>query len=548
MNRELICDMIWHSATRAPDKEAFRCNGAGHTYAQLASRAGRLARLLADSGVKKGDRVGVFMPKSLHASTALYGILAAGAAYVPIDPRSPSERIARIVANAEIRFVVSEQSRAKQLERAFDRTNDLTVATRAVTVSVALLDASPEDLVERGGEIEWFGAADVDSAPDTDPIDALGPHDLAYIMYTSGSTGEPKGIMHTHGSGYSYASASAALYGVRADDRLSNHSPLHFDMSTFDYFTGPLAGATTIVVPEQYSVLPASMSQLVQDERMSIWYSVPLALIQMLTRGVLDQRDLSSLRWVLFGGEPFPPRHLQKLMRRLPHTRFSNVYGPAEVNQCTYYHVPASYAEGPATTSVPLGTMWPAAKGLVVDSNDQAVEVGREGELLVATPTMMNGYWKRPDLNARAFVEVTSNDAKPARYYRTGDIVRKREDGLMDFVGRADRQVKVRGYRIELDEIERALVAHPQITEAAALVVEGTEETNEICVAILSDAVAAPTDREVLKHLRSLLPTYALPATIVALDGFPRTGSGKVDRNALKELVALNTTPEEQRA
>ena len=409
-----------------------------------------------------------------------------------------------------------------------------------------LLDAAPDDLATRGDGVRWYGADDVDNAPESRPLSSLGPGDLAYIMYTSGSTGEPKGIMHTHGSGYSYAAASAALYRVNADDRLSNHSPLHFDMSTFDYFSGPLAGATTIVVPESYSVLPASMSQLVQDERLSIWYSVPLALIQMLTRGVLEQRDLSSLRWVLFGGEPFPPRHLQELMRRLPHARFSNVYGPAEVNQCTYYNVPASYADELTTTSVPLGTMWPAATGRVVDTNDKPVEIGAEGELLVATATMMQGYWKRPDLNARAFLDIAGEGDVPVRYYRTGDIVRRREDGLMDFVGRSDRQVKVRGYRVELDEVERALVAHPQVNECAAIVVSGAQETNEICVAFLSDPGAAPTDREVLKHLRSLLPTYALPTRIVALDGFPRTGSGKVDRNALKEVIATNSSRVEQ--
>jgi amino acid adenylation domain-containing protein len=353
-------------------------------------------------------------------------------------------------------------------------------------------------------------------------------------MYTSGSTGVPKGIMHTHSSGLAYATAAADLYGVRSDDRLSNHSPLHFDMSTFDYFAGPLAGATTIIVPESYSVLPASMSQLVQDEAMTIWYSVPLALIQILTRGVLDQRDLSTLRWVLFGGEPFPPRHLQDLMRRLPGARFSNVYGPAEVNQCTYYHVPPSYAAESNTTSVPLGQMWAAAEGIVVDSNDDVVAIGGTGELLVRTPTMMEGYWNRPDLDARAFYYRDQDGESVVRFYRTGDVVRLREDGLMDFIGRGDRQVKIRGYRVELDEVERAVVSHARVREAAAVAVDGPDGVKEIHVLILADSDDGPSDRELLTYLRSVLPPYALPARVVAVDAFPRTGSGKIDRTRIE--------------
>ncbi len=162
--------------------------------------------------------------------------------------------------------------------------------------------------------------------------------DPAYIMYTSGSTGDPKGIVHSHSSGLSYALMAARLYDLNPDDRLSNLPPLHFDQSVFDYFSGCAAGACTVIIPEAYAEqLPASLSELIQRERLTIWYSVPHALIQMLLHGVLGKRDLSALRCVLYGGEPFPPKYLTKLMAAWPEARFCNVYGPAEVNQCTFH-------------------------------------------------------------------------------------------------------------------------------------------------------------------------------------------------------------------
>ena len=163
--------------------------------------------------------------------------------------------------------------------------------------------------------------------------------DLAYIMYTSGSTGAPKGIMHTHHSGLSYAKLSTQVYDVKPSDRIANHAPLHFDISTFGYFSGPLASATTVIIPDAYTKLPASLSTLMEQEKISIWYSVPLALVQLLHNGVLEARDLSSLRWVLYGGENFMPKYIRSLMALWSNATFSNVYGPAEVNQCTFYHL-----------------------------------------------------------------------------------------------------------------------------------------------------------------------------------------------------------------
>jgi amino acid adenylation domain-containing protein len=365
------------------------------------------------------------------------------------------------------------------------------------------------------------------------PLVQLMEHDLAYIMYTSGSTGNPKGMMHTHSSGLAYTKMAVKTYDVGHADRLSNHSPLHFDMSTFDYFAGPLAGATTVIIPEAYTKLPASLSKLIADEQLTIWYSVPFALIQLLMRGILPSRDLSALRWILFGGEPFTPGHLRALQRLLPTARFSNVYGPAEVNQCTYYHVPplADNDEQP----VPIGMVCENVEGLVVDEADAAVAAGEVGELLIRAPTMMRGYWGRPDLNERAFYRRQVFPNYEDVFYRTGDLVQEAADGNLKFLGRKDRQVKTRGYRVELDEVEHALASHPHVEENAVYAVPDAEGSSRIEAAVLACAGVVVHVDTLQQYLTSLLPWYAVPATIIVMEEFPRTGSGKIDRRALRE-------------
>jgi amino acid adenylation domain-containing protein len=516
----LLPQAIDRSAERFPEQEAFRCYEQSVTYAQLVHRANALARMLKEQGVKRRDRVGIYLDKSLESAIAIYGIMKAGAAYVPLDPLAPVSRLEFVIRDCAIRHLVSGEQKRANLEA-------LAAAETPLESVIGL--PMPGDSGIRA--ISW---AEVEAMPgDTPPEVCLMEHDLAYVMYTSGSTGNPKGLMHTHYSGLSYAKMSVETYGVHHEDRLSNHSPLHFDMSTFDYFSGPLAGSSTVIIPEEYTKLPASLSKLIEDEKLTIWYSVPFALIQLLLRGALPSRDLSPLRWVLFGGEPFPPKHLHALMQQLPQARFSNVYGPAEVNQCMYYHVPP-IPDG-SDEPIPIGQIWPNAEGLVVDQNDRQVEPGEVGELLVRTPTMMRGYWGRSDLNERAFYDrsVLANFAD--RFYRTGDLVQRRADGNYKFLGRKDRQIKTRGYRVELDEIETVLLSHEQVEEAAAFPGPEVEGSRQIEAAVIAKSGAAVVSADLTQFLADYLPWYAVPTKISMAASFPRTTSGKIDRRRLSE-------------
>ena len=520
----LLHQTIDRAAQDSAGREAFCVPGQSLSYGEIVARANQLANLLADEGVRRGDRVGIFMPRGLESAVSVYGILKAGAAFVPIDPHLPVDGLEHLILDGGITHLAAHNAQTPILQQLIDRNSGLRL--------IVGLDEPLNGPVRTRSWTDLEGYSAV--APATS---GMTEDDLAYIMYSSGSTGRPKGIMHTHRSGLSYARLSVDIYGVRSDDRIANHSPLHFDMSTFGYFSAPYAGATTVLIPEAYTKLAASLTQLMEAQRVSIWYSVPLALIQMLVRGVLGSRDLTCLRWVLFGGEPFPVKHLRDLMSQWPQARFSNVYGPAEVNQCTYYHVPPfdfAVTDSAEPEPVPIGSIWDNAEGLIVDANDRAVAPGEVGELLIRSPTMMRGYWARPDLNARAFFRQPLHENFDKVYYRTGDLVRTRADGQLLFLGRKDRQVKVRGYRIELDDIEHTLAMHPKVEEAAIFPVRAADTIDRIQAAVVPRAETPLEPGELDAYLAGKVSWYAIPAAIDVLESFPRTTSGKIDRRALQ--------------
>jgi amino acid adenylation domain-containing protein len=518
----LLPHTVDHAALRDPDRDAVRYAGRSLTYAALAERTDRLAGLLRELGVRRGDRVGIHAGKGLPAAVALYGIMKAGAAYVPLDPSSPPTRQAFIIRDCGIRHLITEPERAAALRLLL-----------AEDISVECVVGTEGDDARGVRAVSWRA---VDDHPRIAHDPDLVEMDPAYILYTSGSTGTPKGVMHSHRSALAFARVAAETYGFRSEDRLSNHAPLHFDLSTMDYFSSALVGATTVIIPEAHTRMPASCAALIEAERLTVLYAVPLALTHLLLHGALDRRDLSSLRWVLFGGEPFPPRHLRALMERLPAARFSNIYGPTEVNGVTYWIVPALPPDYDAP--IPIGQPYPNVETRIVDDADAPVADGETGELLVRTPTMMRGYWGRPDLNARAFWSRRVFDHFEDVYHRTGDLVRRRADGLLEFHGRRDRQIKARGYRIELDEVEAVMGAHPAVESAAAFAVPDADGSLHVEAAVTRRDGHTLTVESLRLHIAAALPRYAVPERLTILATMPRTSTGKIDRRALARLHA----------
>ena len=523
----LLTQAVDRAASRTPDGEAALCGSESLTWAELADRTDRLAGVLRSLGVRRGDRVGIYARKGLISPVAIHGIMKAGAAYVPLDPFAPVGRQELIVRDCGIRHVVADAAAGGGLRE-----------LAAAGVPLVGVVGGDEEGVSGAHVVSWDDVVGAPPGPDTGTIEL----DLAYVLYTSGSTGVPKGVTHTHRSALAFAEIAAATYGFRPDDRLSNHAQLHFDLSTMDYFSAAVSGASTLGIPEAYTRFPASLAQLIEDQRPTVLYVVPLVLIQLLLHGALEQRDLSSLRWVLFGGEPFPTRQLRDFMATVPGARFSNVYGPTEVNGVTYWFVP-QLLEGD-DTPIPIGGPFGNVQTRVVDGAATPVEPGEPGELLVRTPSMMRGYWGRSDLDEQAFYRHAVEGGVEAVYHRTGDLVRERSDGTFDFLGRKDRQIKARGHRVELDEVEATLAAHPVVAAAAAFAVPDADGSQRIHGAVTLRTPESATVDDIARHAASILPPYALPEHQSILDTFPLTGSGKIDRLALRDdaLVSESDT------
>jgi amino acid adenylation domain-containing protein len=460
------------------------------------------------------------MPKSLEMALAVYGIMKAGAAYVPLDPFAPAARLAFVMRDCGIHHLVTDGGRREVLQAVLAEEAELS----------CLIGPSPETSLPVT-TISW---ADVDHAPEFSTAAAFGvEQDLAYILYTSGSTGTPKGIMHTHRSALSFAEWAASAYGLQSGDRLSNHAPLHFDLSTFDLFASHLAGAVTVLIPEGITKFPASMAGLIESEKLTVWYSVPFALIQMLLHARLPSRDLNSLRWVLFAGEPFPTKHLRALMAQLPRARFSNLFGPTETNVCTFYHVPPLSED--SDEPIPIGYPCANVEALVVDGDGRQVATGEVGELLIRGGVVMSGYWGQPERTQKGFFRRPVVPGLEDVFYRTGDLVQQGPDGLLRYLGRKDRQIKTRGYRVELDEIEVALLSHGGVQEAAAYAVPDGEGSSLIEAAVIARPGTDLTSTQLIEHLSGRLPPFAIPVRLDVHDDLPRTSTGKIDRRTLQD-------------
>jgi amino acid adenylation domain-containing protein len=564
-HRYSLATLVPEAAAQHADAVAAACDDLQLTWEQLDRRTGQLAAALTASGVAPGDRVGIYVHKSLESLVAIHGILRAGAAYVPIDPMAPTDSIATIVGDCGIATLVTHELRRPGVARLIDV---LAAAGRSDLRTVIGLDepvevAGPESVLS----MSWDEVAGLDP---TAPVHRLGD-DLAYVMYTSGSTGTPKGISHTHRSGLSYATMSAEIYGLGPDDRVANFSPLHFDMSTFEVLAGVAAASRVVLIPEQYLRLPASLAQYIAEQGCTTLYTVPSLFQQLLTRGNLADHDLSAVRWVLPAGEVFPPEPLKQLIATVPHARFSNVYGPAEVNQCTYYH----FDEAPADDQpLPIGYACDDAELAIGDEDDRAVVGTEQGRLLVRAATMMAGYWERPDLDDNGILYLTGNDGQQQRWYRTGDIVSRQPDPAVTetgrgsatvaadataaepvsvggmgaamverdqcllYHGRSDNQIKIRGNRIELETVEAAVGSLLGVEQAVVGVRLNDGGDSQLIVRYVAAGDAGLDGWR--QTLAARLPMYALPAAFEEVDRFPLTPSGKIDRRTVRTDIATS--------
>jgi amino acid adenylation domain-containing protein len=471
------------------------------TYRQLEDRANQIARLLLSAGVGPEEVVGLFLDRSPDMILGVLAILKAGAAYVPLDPAYPQERLAYILRDSGARVVLT----AKRLASALP-------ADAAVVV---LADGGDVDLqsVERLSR----------------KADASG---LAYVIYTSGSTGAPKGVAVAHRSVANYCGHAAAGYGITPADRVLQFSSLSFDASVEEIHCCLAGGATLVLRDEAMLASPAVFLRAIDELEISV-LGLPTAFWHELAAAGEPLSHPRRLRLVILGGEAVQPDLRERWQRSTGHgIRLVNSYGPTEA---TIVATAAFLGDETRTESQwePIGRSLPNIRTYVLDRNGRPVPLGVTGELSIGGAGLARAYRHRPELTAGKFVPDPFSGRPGARLYRTGDLVRCGRDGRLQFLGRTDRQVKLRGFRIELGEIEAALISHPAVHEAAVVVHAGRTGDRSLVGYAVCEPGRAADPAELKAHLRQRLPDYMVPSVLVPLDKLPRSLAGKVDRAAL---------------
>jgi len=524
-------------AEARPEATALAFKGTRLTYAALEEASNRLARALKDAGCRRGDRVGLLMPKSLEAIVAMLGALKADLIYVPMDPASPAARQARVLEVSDCRFILAAGPVAQSLRDA------LAAATLKQRPLIGRMD---EDALAETDPAPAFRLRDLTSYPATPPACANTDSDVAHILFTSGSTGIPKGVTITHASVAHLIRWALTYFGIVHTDRISQHPPLRFDVSTFDVFGTLWAGAELHLVPPELNLLPHKLAQFIRDARLTQWFSVPSVLNLMANFDVVGRDDFPFLRRVLFAGEPLPTPTLIHWMRRLPHVRFTNLYGPTETTiVSSYYTLPRCPDE--EREPIPIGRACTGEELLILDGQLQPVATGEIGELYIRGVGLSPGYWRDPEKTRAAFLPYPGGADPQDRIYRTGDLARRGPDGLFYYVGRADTQIKSRGYRIELGEIEAALHSLPGLRESAVVAIrsEGFEGWL-ICCAYVAAPDNGVSTKRLRKDLAALVPSYMLPARWMRYEVLPKNENGKIDRPRLKNAFLGAEAPQVQ--
>ncbi|HEV2424174.1 MAG TPA: amino acid adenylation domain-containing protein [Terriglobia bacterium] len=512
----LLTQLLTRSAERFPERPAVWARERSISYGELEERSNQVAHLLRDRGLAKGDRVGLFFPKAVESVVAMFGVLKAGGVYVALDPGAPAGRIEYIIQNCGIRGLVTTGEKLRALD-----------PQQIPSVEFNLL-AEEKASPEAANQIPWAALSGFNGSRPPGPRQPT-TLDLAYIIYTSGSTGRPKGVMLTHQNALTFVEWCADEFQVKPEDHLSNHAPLHFDLSVFDVYNAMEAGACVYMIPEDVQLFPASLTRFIVEKGISIWYSVPSALVFLVLHGRLAAANLSKLRIILFAGEVFPMKYLRQLADLVPHAHLYNLYGPTETNVCTYYKVDRAVL--PEQERLPIGRACLNTEVFAVDGQDRVIsEPGGEGELYVRGPSVTPGYWGDPDKTHKMVVPNRFQPHFEENLYRTGDLVRLSEGGDYDFLGRRDSQIKSRGYRIELGEIEAVLLAHESVREAAVIAV-ADEEIGARLRAFVTAHNGSPLElSELQHHCASKLPHYMIPERIQVRDAMPKTSTGKIDR------------------
>lgn len=527
--RRNVLTYLEDDAARYPDKRAVEEEERSCTYGQLLEFSRQAGSALAALGAQR-RAVMVFMEKGIDALAIMLGALQAGGFYVPVDPHIPAERLALIAGVLEGPIVVASdetmplalealgqqpqspgagcEKEAGALTEACPANFDSPMRPRLVPAAQLLGFSVNDDALEAARA----------QATDADPV---------YVLFTSGSTGVPKGVTVSHRAVIDFIDDFVTRFEFGADERIANQAPFDFDVSVKDIYGALATGSTLVVVPRRMFSEPAVLMDFLQGRDITnmTWAVAALCLITSLHG--LEGHQLPTVRRVLFSGEVMPLSHLRAWMERVPQAVFVNLYGPTEITCNCLYHVvdPARSYEG----GLPLGAPFAHREILLVDGQGRAVtEPGVEGEILVRGDSLALGYVANPERTAASFCQNPLHNRFPDRVYRTGDLAAFDEAGELFYRGRVDNQIKHQGHRIELEEVDRALEGVPGVQRCRCVY----DHDKQRLIAFYEGNAEA---RDIRQHVLQTLPIFMLPSKIMPIDAMPLTKNGKVDRKALLE-------------
>ena len=496
-------ELLDFASDRYGDSIAFSDAYGEISFFELKNASRKLATALINTTDTGRTRpVMVYLPKSIKAVVSFMGSMYASSPYVPMDYAVPMARFRLTAQNLRPTAVITDTEGKARLDEA------------GIDVKILVYD----ELIKC-------------NADDTQ-INRLLNHatdlDAAYIMYTSGSTGTPKGVTISHRAILDYTKWLTDTFPITRDSIIGMQSAFHFDNSVFDMFATLYTGCKTVIIPEVLFMYPEKLFDFMAEEKISIIFWVPTVMISVANSGILNRKKLSDLKLILFAGEVMPIKQLNEWIANYPECTFVNMYGPTEATDIVlYYIVDRKFNVG---ETLPIGIPCANMKALILKDDNTEAKRGEQGELCIGGSGIASGYWNSPDITDKAFIQNPLNTKYRDRLYRTGDLVYMADDGNIMFIGRADSQIKLRGNRIELGDIEAAAASMEDIKNCCAMF---SYETEEIFLFLETDAEIIA--RKFNMGLKKILPAYMIPQKIVAIPSFPHTPSGKIDRQLLKK-------------
>ncbi|MGA1870059.1 MAG: amino acid adenylation domain-containing protein [bacterium] len=530
MDIYLLHHLLKKSALKYPHKIAIIEGKEMITYKELDEKSTILANMLIKIGLEPKEVVVVYLNKSIEAIIAFLAIVKAGCAYIPVDDNYfPADRIKTIIELSKTGFVITNTDHWRQFSKSVideNSFNDLKILLTGTT--------REKKRPKLKGNCYY-----VESSMPVDHVEkhiCTTSYDLAYILYTSGSTGIPKGVMISHLNALTFINWSLNYFSPSSTDIFASHAAFHFDLSVFDIYVSIASGGTLHLIPFHLGQNPRLLFDWIAGSGITYWYSVPSVWITILNFANPDFTRLVHLKNILFAGEEFPLPYFKKLMSSFPHASYYNLYGPTETNVCTAYHV--TDLEKIADKPIPIGEACANTEIVVLNEENKPVSIKEEGELFVRGPSVTEGYYGNKEKTEEAFIVSPLPCHRGAKLYKTGDIVVRCDEKNYRFIGRKDYMVKISGFRIELQEIEAVLLKNNKIEEAIIKPIYNENRGSKVLHTFITTKNQHKCSViELKEYCREKLPYYMIPEAFIFLEKMPRNANGKVDAKKLLEHV-----------